>query len=197
MDGKYRELSIEEFAGRLGSAAPTPGGGAAAALVSALGAALISMAANLTIGKSSYAEFEELNKDILEEAAALKGRLLEGMDTDSEAFGRLMSAYRMPEGDEREAAVFKASVEATEAPLSVMEDSLAALRLAVTLRGRSNRSVESDLITAIHFLRAGIMSENCNVTANLPAIKKADPALASELESRAEQIMSEAERLAP
>jgi len=190
MNELYKNLSIEEFAERLGSAAPTPGGGPAAALASALGASLVMMVANLTIGKPEYAEFEELNRDILAEAETLKKRLLDGMDKDSEAFEKVMAALRMPAGDERKTAMFESSVEATRAPLAVMEDSLAALRLALTMKGRSNRSVESDLDTAVNFLRAGIMSENCNVRANLPVIKKTDAELASELGGRAAYIIT-------
>ena len=195
MSELYKDLSIEEFAERLGSAAPTPGGGAAAALASALGASLVMMVANLTIGKAGYEEFEELSKDMLEEAEALKERLLEGMDKDSEAFGKLMAAYGMPKGDERTAALSEASVGATEAPLAVMEDSLAVLRLAATMKGRSNRTVESDLVTAMEFLRTGILSEKCNVDANLPLIEKNDAALASKLGSRADSIVAETAKL--
>ena len=195
MDELYRDISIEEFAERLGSAAPTPGGGAAAALASALGASLIMMVANLTAGRSGYEEFEELSKSALENAKELKDRLLDGMDRDSEAFGKLMAAYGMPKGEERETMLFEASVEATKAPLAVMEDSLAALRIAAVMKGRSNRSVESDLITAMHFLRTGIMSGNCNVTANLPVIEKTDRELASELKGMASFIVTEAKKL--
>lgn len=191
MSELYKDLSIEEFAERLGSAAPTPGGGPAAALASALGASLVMMVAKLTIGKSGYEEFEELSKDMLAEAETLQERLLEGMDKDSEAFEKVMAALGMPKGEERNTALFTASVEATRIPLAVMEDSLAVLRLAVTMKGRSNRTVKSDLVTAMHFLRAGILSEKCNVEANLPVIEKTDPALASELESRAACIVTE------
>ena len=38
---------------------PTPGGGAAAAYVGALGSALNSMVGNLTVGKKSYADVED------------------------------------------------------------------------------------------------------------------------------------------
>ena len=195
MSELYKDLSIEEFAEGLGSAAPTPGGGAAAALASALGASLVMMVANLTVGKPKYAEFEELNKDILGEARILKDRLLDGMDRDSEAFAKVMSAYSMPEGRERTESLFRSSVEATEAPLAVMEDSLAALRLAATMKGRSNRSLESDLISAMHLLRAGIVSEGSNVTANLPVIEKTDAAMASGLRDRASFIISETKGL--
>jgi formiminotetrahydrofolate cyclodeaminase len=232
----FRDLSIDEYLRRLGSGSPTPGGGAAAALTSAQGAALIMMVANHTIGKPKYAEFEELNKDILSEAEVLLGSLTDGIDNDAEAFGKVSEAYALPrsfsdiqidrvsaeikrlraEGhtiddidedgmtveimdqieealrEDRQAAISSVSVLAAEAPLMVMEDSLAALRLAATLKGRSNRMLESDIYVAARCLDAGIRSASYNVEANLPAIAKADPALASEMRQHAAEIISAA-----
>jgi formiminotetrahydrofolate cyclodeaminase len=231
----FRDLSIDEYLRRLGSGSPTPGGGAAAALTSAQGAALIMMVANHTIGKPKYAEFEELNKDILSEAEVLLGSLTDGIDNDAEAFGKVSEAYALPrsfsdiqidrvsaeikrlraEGhtiddidedgmtveimdqieealrEDRQAAISSVSVLAAEAPLMVMEDSLAALRLAATLKGRSNRMLESDIYVAALSLAAGITSANFNVEANLPAIEKADPGLASSMRLRAAGILAE------
>ena len=92
---------------------------------------------------------------------------------------------------DRQAAISSASVEAAEAPLSLMEDSLSALRLAATMKGRSNRMLESDIYVAALSLAAGITSANFNVEANLPAIEKADPGLASSMRLRAAGILAE------
>ena len=236
MSRSFKGLSLEEYLKRLGSGAPTPGGGAAAALTSAQGAALIMMVANHTIGKPKYAEFEELNKDILSEAEVLLGSLTEGIDNDAEAFGKVSEAYALPrlfsdiqvdrvsaeikrlraEGhtiddidedgmtveimdqieealkEDRQEAIASVSVLAAEAPLMVMEDSLAALRLAATLKGRSNKMLESDIYVAARCLDAGIRCASYNVEANLPAIAKADPALASEMRQHAADIISAA-----
>ena len=73
----------------------------------------------------------------------------------------------------------------------VMEDSLAALRLAATLKGRSNKMLESDIYVAALNLCAGIRSANYNVEANLPAIAKADPVLASEMHQHAAEILTD------
>jgi formiminotetrahydrofolate cyclodeaminase len=235
----FRDLSIDEYLRRLGSGSPTPGGGAAAALTSAQGAALIMMVANHTIGKPKYAEFEELNKDILSEAEVLLGSLTDGIDNDAEAFGKVSEAYALPrsfsdiqidrvsaeikrlraEGhtiddidedgmtveimdqieealrEDRQAAISSVSVLAAEAPLMVMEDSLAALRLAATLKGRSNRMLESDIFVAALHLYAGIRSAYYNVEANMPAIEKADPALALEMRQHTADILSDANEI--
>jgi formiminotetrahydrofolate cyclodeaminase len=193
----FKDFSIKEYLERLGSGAPTPGGGAAAALTSAQGAALIMMVANLTIGKPGYEEFEELNKDILGEAEVLLGSLADGIDNDAAAFGKVSAAYALPKTNEekRSAAISAASVLAAEAPLMVMEDSLAALRLAATLKGRSNRMLESDIFVAALHLYAGIRSAYYNVEANMPAIEKADPALALEMRQHTADILSDANEI--
>ena len=49
------ELRCDEFTEKLASGAPVPGGGGAAALMGALGAALCAMAGNLTVGKPRFA----------------------------------------------------------------------------------------------------------------------------------------------
>lgn len=190
----FRHVSIEDYLKRLGSGDPTPGGGAAAALTSAQGVALIMMVANHTIGKPKYAEFEELNKDILGEAEVLLGSLTDGIDNDAIAFGKVSAAYALPRTNEekRSAEISVASVLAAEAPLMVMEDSLAGLRLAATLKGRSNKMLESDVFVAALHLYAGIRSAYYNVEANMPAIAKADPALAMEMRQHTADVLSDA-----
>ena len=152
------------------------------------------MVANHTIGKPKYAEFEELNKDILAEAEILLGSLTDGIDNDAAAFSRVSAAYALPKDDEkkRSAEIASASVLAAEAPLMVMEDSLAALRLAATLKGRSNKNLESDIYVAALCLYAGIKSAKLNVEANVPAIMKTDAALAHDLHNRAVDVLTDA-----
>jgi len=58
MTAAIKDHRIEEFLDALASQAATPGGGGAAAIIGAMGAALVSMVCNLTIGKKKYAEVE-------------------------------------------------------------------------------------------------------------------------------------------
>ena len=44
------ERPVQTFLDELASSAPAPGGGSAAALAAAIGAALVSLVANLTVG---------------------------------------------------------------------------------------------------------------------------------------------------
>ena len=73
------ELTVRGFADLLGSDAPAPGGGSAAALAGALGAALTAMVGALTVGKKKYAEFDGLARETLEKARDLEHRFLDVM----------------------------------------------------------------------------------------------------------------------
>ena len=54
----YNEGSLKQYLNDLAAKLPAPGGGSAAALTAALGASLISMVLNFTIGKTKRAIFK-------------------------------------------------------------------------------------------------------------------------------------------
>jgi formiminotetrahydrofolate cyclodeaminase len=90
------DLSVRELLERLGSSAPAPGGGAAAALAGALGAGLVQMTANLSIGRPKLVAIEPHARDIEAQAAALRVRLAELGDADAQAYARVSAAYKLP-----------------------------------------------------------------------------------------------------
>ena len=81
-----KDNRIEEFLDALASQSATPGGGGAAAIVGAMGAALVSMVCNLTIGKKKYAEVEADMKDVLAKAEVLRQKLTGMIEDDAKAF---------------------------------------------------------------------------------------------------------------
>src|SRR5579859_3829799 len=97
-------MRVGDLLERLGSSDPTPGGGAAAAVVGALGAALIEMTANLTIGRPRLADVEGQAKQIEGRAAELRHRLERLGDADADAFDKVTAAYRLPRGDDAQKA---------------------------------------------------------------------------------------------
>ena len=82
---KLVDLSITEFAKVLGSDAPAPGGGSAAALSAANG---ISLQNGLWTDhwKEKYAEFEDHIKGVHEKSAHLQDQLLEAIDKGYRSF---------------------------------------------------------------------------------------------------------------
>ena len=90
------EKSVEGFLDELSSSSATPGGGSAAALMGSMGAALVSMVANLTTGKKKYEAVEKEVVSILEQSEKLRKQLIEAINKDIEAFDTVMAAYGLP-----------------------------------------------------------------------------------------------------
>jgi methenyltetrahydrofolate cyclohydrolase len=93
---------LEAFLNDLASGAPTPGGGSAAAVIGAMGAALLSMVCNVTIGKKGQEAVEADMKAVRDESERLRARLTAMVADDIAAFDGLMAAYRLPKASEEE-----------------------------------------------------------------------------------------------
>lgn len=190
---------ITEYLGVLKSEAPAPGGGAVAALTGAQGAALIMMVANLTIGKKKYEEFEELNISVREEADEVLAKLMCGVDEDKDAFEVVSAAYAMPKATDeekaaRKAAIAEASLGAAMAPLNALRAALRGLELTISLVGKSNKNLISDLYVAALNLNACIQAAKLNVLANTPYI--VDRELAESMEAETAAISTRGAALA-
>ena len=192
---ELREYSLDEFTRLLGSAAPAPGGGSAAALAGSLGAALCSMVACLTMGKEKYAEYEDLAVRCGGKAERLRDRLLLALEKDTQAFNGFKNAMALPKETEEEKSIRRAAMQmalrlCTESPLEIMELSRDALMLTYALVGRSNVSAASDLGVSALMLKAALQGAWLNVLINLGSLK--DPTLAGEYRARGEAVLSEA-----
>jgi formiminotetrahydrofolate cyclodeaminase len=167
---------LNGFLSELASDAPTPGGGSVAALCGAIGAALNSMVANLTIGKQKYAEVEGEMKENLAGTETLRLELAQMVDEDAEAFDKVMAALKMPKETDEEKAVRKkalqqALVDAATVPLAVMEMCLGVIRLAKPVAEKGNVNAVSDAGVAALVARAGVHSAKLNVMINLGGIR--------------------------
>lgn len=90
------DLTVKEFLNKVAGSDPVPGGGSIAALNGAVASALAAMVANLTIGKKSYEEHEELMKHISEVALQVKDTFIGDIDRDSEAYDSVFACFKMP-----------------------------------------------------------------------------------------------------
>ena len=186
-NGGLAALSVEEFLKQLASGEPTPGGGAAASLGGALGAALVSMVCNLTIGRERFAAHEAEIIAVRDEAAALLERLQRGIEEDAAAFDTVMAAYKLPRASDEEkaarsAAIQQATYEAALVPLALAEASAKVIELAERALGKTNRNVASDLAVAAILGIAAVDGAAANVEINLSALK--DEARKAEVSER-------------
>ncbi|WP_415644791.1 cyclodeaminase/cyclohydrolase family protein [Stackebrandtia soli] len=188
-----RDHNIGEWLDDLASDSPAPGGGAAAAMNVALGAALISMVCNLTIGKPKYAEHELLMADVLSKATELRAEALRLAEADAAAFSGVMDAYGLPRGDdaqkaERSVAIQRALVAAADVPMRIGTIAADVIALAGRILDGANVNVLSDVAVAADSAGSALRSARINVEINRASIK--DEGLRAELASRLEELAS-------
>jgi methenyltetrahydrofolate cyclohydrolase len=170
---------IDAYLDRLASDEPTPGGGSAATLVGALGAALCAMVARITAGNRRYAAVRAEAGAIAAAADALRERFRAAQTLDEAAYDRVVEASALPKGTDqqqqaRTAALQRALVGAAEAPLAASGLCAEGIALADRANALGNAHLVSDVECALHFFRAALAACVANVRINHRFIKDAD-----------------------
>jgi formiminotetrahydrofolate cyclodeaminase len=199
---KLAELTTTEFTELLASDAPAPGGGSAAALEGALGAALSAMVCNLTTSwknREKYAESQELAAAAAGKAADITSRFVDVMNRDTEAFNAVSAAFGMPKGTDEEKAARSAAIQrglegCTKTPFEMMELAAEALELTSALVGKTNASAASDLGVSALSLKAAIQGAWLNVLINIGSLKNKE--LADDYRQKGEALLAKALPLA-
>jgi formiminotetrahydrofolate cyclodeaminase len=163
--------TFEAYAEALASARPTPGGGSAATIVGALGAALVAMVARITSTSPKHAEKATDAASIIVRADRLRVELLSNRATDEAAFGAVIDAQGLPrstdaEKSERAARIQSALATAAEVPLRSAELARDVLALALEAIELGNKHLASDAGCAAEFAYAALASAAYNVRAN-------------------------------
>jgi methenyltetrahydrofolate cyclohydrolase len=148
----YKNQSLTKYLNDLAAKLPAPGGGSAAALNAAMGACLLSMVVNFTLGKPRYVAFEKELKLILGNSEKLRQAFLRLVDLDVAAFksGNLKKSLAVP--------------------LEVVRLSAKASELCLPLLAKGNPNLASDVGVAAVFLESAFVSARINVEINLRAL---------------------------
>lgn len=175
----YFEKSINEYLKDLSSKSSVPGGGSAAALVGATGAALLSKVANFTIGREKYKDVDSEICTILSSSEKVRAELEKLIDEDAFVYQKVTAAYRLPKETEdekktRTASIQEALKKALEVPLAVCRRSTEAIKLSQPLLEKGNINLVSDIGVAAEVLNSAFQSALLNVEINLSGIKDAD-----------------------
>lgn len=175
---KLTERSVADFLDALRSPAPAPGGGSASALAGAAGSSLLAMIAAMPRNRGTSEEDTAALQAAGGLCAGLGAQLTVMIDQDSEAYERVMAAYRLPKGSEAEKAERSGRIQAalraaTEVPLGVMRRSVEALTAAATVARLGNPNASSDVGVAVELLSAACRGARLNVDINLEHLKDA------------------------
>ena len=190
MEDKLIQLSCEDFAKQLASAAPVPGGGGASALVGAIGTALGSMVGALTVGKPKYADAEPELLELMQKAEALRQELLRCVDADAAAFAPLAKAYSIPKDDPDRGAVMEQCLrDAAAVPMRILELCCEAIDLQRAFADKGSALAVSDAATGVVFCWSAMYGAAVNVKVNTKAMK--DRAYAEKLNQHVDQLVEQ------
>ena len=197
--GRFRDLTIDEFAARLASSEPVPGGGSASAIAAALGANLITMVGSLTTGRPKYVDHEPMLTWAIATGRRLSDRFLALADSDAQAYAGFAAALKLPRESEQEiatrtSAMQAAARKAAEVPLECVETCLDLVGAAEALAGRSNPNAASDVDVAALLGEAAARGAAANVLINLPST--GDPEFEDRMTARVAELLSAIEDLA-
>lgn len=167
---------LKSFIDNTAKGIPTPGGGSVAALVGSLGAALLCMVGNFTIGKPKYKSLEKDVKEILAEADKLKESLFVLIREDMEAYEKFSRASEMPKDtplmrEKRKQVLQKTLKEAAEVPWRISQACLQVIELAEKLLPKGNPNLITDVGVGVLLAEAALKSAVLNVKINLSFIK--------------------------
>ena len=190
---------VRELLAAFSSADPTPGGGSASALASAVGASLLMMVAALPKTRHGSDEDRTALTAAAGALAGIREALTGAIDADTTAYDRVVAAYRMPKASVEEQAARQAAIQealraATDVPLGVVRLSAAALTAALAVAAHGHRAAASDVGVAVALLRAGARGARLNVAINIASVT--DAAYAAAVTEEAGRVSEETARAA-
>jgi len=175
-----RDQPLGGWLASLASRNPTPGGGAAAALSAATGAALIGMVASYTTGPK-WADRDRRMRALADEASMLRADALAVADDDIAAFSAVGAAYKLPrqapaEQAARSAEIERALIQAAGPPARAGQLAARVVEMAAELADSGNPSVLSDVAVAASAARAALEAAMVNIEINRREIKDSEEA---------------------
>ena len=193
------DMTMDNFLAVLSSSEPVPGGGGACGYVAAVGMSLGNMVLALTTGKKKYAEYQEEIEELIVKATDLTKRLAECMDKDAESFKPLAAAYGLPKDTEeqlehRNKVMENALLIASEAPLSMMELIVEAIKLIDRISVIGSRLAISDAGVGITMCEAAMKGASLNVFINTKLMKNID--VAEDMNTKADELVITGNELA-
>lgn len=172
----YTKEILERYLEDAAAGTPTPGGGSVSALAGALATTMANMAANMTIGRPEFKEFEATLKTMNEEIQRIRKEFLRLMHEDMEVYQSVIEAYHLPKSTPEETSKRSQSIQsslkrAMDVPLQTARLSLNLLEHTRKMVDISNPNLLGDVAVASVLANAALMGGKINVKINLSLIK--------------------------
>jgi formiminotetrahydrofolate cyclodeaminase len=175
----YASQPLQTYLDDAASGKPAPGGGSVSACVGALGAALVSMVCNLTLGKEKFAGVEAEIAELVKATESARARLEKLLQEDTTAYSGVIRAYKLPKDTDAEKAARKAAVQAglivaANVPLEICKVAVEVCRLSKTAAELGNPGAVTDAGIGAILGEAAVVGGALNVKINLGSIEDCD-----------------------
>ena len=169
-------LTLQSFADVTASESVAPGGGSVSAYIGALGVSLGTMVANLSAHKRGWDDRWSHFSGWAEKGEKIKQKLVGLVDADTDAFNRIIEAFRMPKSTDEEKAARNANIQeatkgAIEVPMEVLRTSIQSFELLEAMVKEGNPASKSDAGVGALCARAAAHGAYLNVKINLEGLK--------------------------
>ena len=192
----FEKMTLEQYNEILASAAPTPGGGSALAVVGSIACSLVEMSINVTLAKLTKADD---NYAYLDNSRSFFARARQSMqklsNDDADAFRCIIDSMHLPKDTEEQIATRQRQLQksyhkAALVPLDVMRLSKECFAIAKTrVHPLLYKYVASDCKIGIDLFVAIVENSMENVYANTTLIT--DTALKDTLEKQGKEILQQ------
>ena len=194
---KLADMTVSDFSDETASESPAPGGGSVSAYMGSLGAALGTMVANLSSHKRGWDDRCQEFSEWAEKGIECQSELTSLVDEDTDAFNKIMEAFKMPkQTDEEKAARKEAIQEATKnaimVPFRIMKTAHKSMDVIKAMAETGNPNSVSDAGVGALAARAAIRGAFLNVKINSKDLD--DKAYVDETIKNGEEILKDAEK---
>ena len=164
-------MTLTAFANETASESPAPGGGSIAAYCGAMGISLGTMVANLSAHKRGWDDRWEEFSNWAEKGMKYQNTLLDLVDEDTNAFNKIMDAFRLPKDTKadkakRQDAIQSATKYAILTPFKVMETAYNSMEVMKAMAEFGNPNSVTDAGVGALCARTAVIGAFLNVKIN-------------------------------
>tara|TARA_B100001564_G_scaffold7221_1_gene6148 strand:+ start:68914 stop:70602 length:1689 start_codon:yes stop_codon:yes gene_type:complete len=194
-DNELINYSLRDFTFETSSESPAPGGGSISAYCGALGAALITMCANLSANKRGWDDKWEIFSNQGNISMNIQKKLLKLVDKDAQSFNQIMNALKLPQGSENEKtkrleAIQSATKRAIQIPFEVIETSFKCFDLIRKMIEIGNPNAITDVGVAALCAKTAVVGAYLNLKINCQGLD--DKHYANDILEKAENYVNDA-----
>ena len=173
------DMSLSDFSYETASETPAPGGGSVAAYCGALGAALVTMSANLSAHKRGWDDKWEIFSNWGTKSISYQKKLLKLVDKDAQSFNLIIAASKLPKNTLEEKtirlnAIQAATKKAIEIPLEVMETAYNCFEAIKKMAEIGNPNAITDVGVAALCARTAVIAAFLNLKINCKSLEDKD-----------------------